>query len=83
MDDKSLQYYIEKFFWQIEKYMDKIDMVAFDLSDNKKIIVHLVSSNADLKKSLKDTNIDGSIGSKQFSVNFDKDQDLEKNISKY
>jgi len=83
LEDKSMQYYIEKFFWSIEKFLDKIDFLAFDLSDNRKIGVIVSSQNSEVKKSLKDVSIDGIFGTRQFIINFVKEQDINKDLSKY
>src|SRR5512135_169065 len=45
LEDKSLHYYIEKFYWAIEKYFDKISIASLDLSDNKKIVCHILTQN--------------------------------------
>jgi hypothetical protein len=67
LEDKSLQYYLEKFYWSIEKNLESISYLAFDFSDTKKIVVQIASANPEIKKSLKDTAIDGPSGPKQFA----------------
>lgn len=83
IENTSLHYYIEKFFWSIEKHFDKLDLVALDLTDAKTLKVVLISENPEVKKSIKDTIIDGTYGPKQFIINFTKEAEFKKNISKY
>ena len=80
VEDKSLQYYIEKFFWTIEKNLNKIDLLTIDISDSRTLKVSVISENPELKKSLKDTVLDGPFGPKNFVINFVKESDIKKNI---
>jgi predicted transcriptional regulator len=80
LDNQDLQRYVERFFWGIEKYLDKIDVLAMDSKDPANIMVYISSTNSDIKKSLKDGIIDGSSGSKKFSISFIKDQEIKKTL---
>ena len=83
LDDKSLQYYIEKFFWSIEKHLSKVEYLAFDISDSKQIKVFIITENQEVKKSIKDVAIEGDHGMKNFIVSFVKEPDVKKNSTKY
>ncbi len=78
LDNPSVQRYVERFFWSIEKHLEKIDILAMDTKDSNTINVYISTANADIKKSIKDLTIDGQNGSKKFVVTFVKDQDLKK-----
>ena len=80
LDNQDLQRYIERFFWSIEKFLDKIDILTIDNKGLNDINVYISTSNSELKKSIKDISIDGSLGSKKFSITFVKDQDLKKSL---
>ena len=82
LDNANLQRYIERFFWTIEKHLDKIDVISMDAKDFSNVKVGLVTSSADLKK-LKDVPIEGQFGSVIFSLNFVKEQDIKKSLSNY
>jgi predicted transcriptional regulator len=73
LEEKSLQYYIEKYFWTIEKHLDKLTYIAVDYTDLHDVKVLLQTESTDLKKLLKNTDIEGKSGSKKFSVSFVKD----------
>lgn len=79
LDNPVLQRYLERFFWTIEKNLEKIDFIAFDAKDFGNVKVYISTNNADLKK-LKDVAIDGSSGTVKFSITFIKDQDLKKSL---
>ena len=83
IEDQSLQYYVEKFFWSIESYLDKIEFLGIDISDTKNILVNFTSGNPELKKSLKDIQLDGPSGIKHFKISQIKETDLKKGESKY
>jgi len=82
LDNVVLQRYMERFFWTIEKYLDKIDVIAFDSKDFGSVKVCILTSSADLKK-LKDVSIDGQSGPVKFSISFIKDQDLKKSVQNH
>ena len=82
LDNANLQRYLERFFWTIEKHLEKIDVIATDAKDFSSVKVGLVTNNADLKK-LKDLVIEGPFGPVKFSLNFVKDQDVKKSLSNY
>jgi len=82
LDNPNLKRYVERFFWTIEKYLDKIDVISFDAKDFSNIKVGLVTNNVDLKK-LKDVSIEGQFGIVKFSLNFVKEQDVKKALSNY
>ncbi|MGV8086779.1 MAG: helix-turn-helix domain-containing protein [Candidatus Woesearchaeota archaeon] len=79
LDNVVLQRYVEKFFWNIEKYIDKIDVIAIDSKELGNVKVFMLSNNADVKK-LKDIMIDGPNGSIKFSIFFIKEQDVKKSL---
>ena len=75
IDDKSLHYYIEKYFWSIEQHFEKANFIAIDYSNPMELCVKVVSSNPDAKKSFKDIIIEGPYGNKQFRISFLKELD--------
>ena len=81
LDNANIHRYVEKFFWSLEKFWEKIDIIAFESKDNENVNVLLLSSNPDIKKSIKDTSIDGPSGSKKFSVTFLKESDIKQSLS--
>lgn len=83
LEDKSMQYYLEKFFWSIEKHLNNITYLAFDISDSKQVKTMIITDNAEVKKSLKETPIEGTYGVKNFIINFTKESDVKKNSEKY
>ncbi len=83
IENAALQPYVERFFWGIEKYLEKISFFAIDDSDTKTVKVAVISDNAEVKKTVKDTLIDGALGQKQFLVTFIKEQDIKKHLSAY
>jgi predicted transcriptional regulator len=80
LDNSALQRYLERFFWTIEKHLEKIDVITMDAKDFSNVKVGIVTNNAELKK-LKDVSIDGANGPVKFSINFVKDQDVKKLLS--
>jgi predicted transcriptional regulator len=82
LDNVALQRYVERFFWTIEKHLDKIDLIALDSKDFNNVKVVILTNNADLKK-LKDIIIEGSNGSVKFSITFIKDQDAKKSLQNH
>jgi len=82
LDNPNLQRYVERFFWSIEKHLDKIDLIAMDAKDFSNVKVGIVTNNADLKK-LKDMAIEGQYGSVKFSISFAKESDVKKSLSGY
>jgi predicted transcriptional regulator len=82
MDNLVLQKYVERFFWNIEKNLDKIDVLAMDSKDLSNVKVAILTNNADLKK-LKDVLVEGQNGPIKFSITFIKDQDVKKSLSAY
>src|SRR3989339_422447 len=79
IEDKSLQYYIEKFYWSIEHIVNEISYLALDINDTKEIKVYCISS-ADPKK-FKDYSIDGKYGIKNFKISIAKNL-IKKKIQK-
>jgi predicted transcriptional regulator len=51
IDDPSLHYYIEKFFWQIENSLNEIDAIFIDTSKPKPTII-IVSESKKLKQKI-------------------------------
>jgi len=82
LDNPNLQRYIERFFWTIEKNLEKIDVIAMDSKDFSNVKVGIVTNNIDLKK-LKDIVIEGQNGPIKFSITFIKEQDVKKSLSNY
>jgi predicted transcriptional regulator len=82
LDNPNLQRYIERFFWTIEKHLDKIDLLSIDAKDFSNVKVGIVTSNTELKK-LKDIFVEGQFGVVKFSLNFVKEQDIKKSLSSY
>jgi len=80
LDNIALQHYVERFFWTIEKSLDKIDLITLDSREFSNIKVSIVTSNSDLKK-LKDLIIDGQNGPVKFSITFVKETDIKKLLS--
>jgi predicted transcriptional regulator len=80
MDNQNLQRYVERFFWTIEKNLDKIDVIAMDAKDFNNVKANLVTNNSELKK-LKDVSIEGQFGTVKFSISFVKEQDAKKSLS--
>lgn len=84
LEDKNLQYYIEKYFWMIESTFPKLDFLCIDYDDQKSLKVHYIvdvssnASNNDIKKMLKDTVIEGEKGERHFIVSQIKDIDIKK-----
>lgn len=79
LDNVILQRYVERFFWLIEKYLDKIDVIALDAKDLGNIKIFISTNNSDVKK-LKDIAIDGPNGLVKFSISFIKEQDVKKSL---
>ncbi len=79
LDNILLQRYVERFFWSIEKYLDKIDVISVDAKELGNIKVFILTNNADVKK-LKDLTIEGQSGSVKFTINFIKEQDVKKSL---
>jgi predicted transcriptional regulator len=79
LDNVILQKYVERFFWSIEKYLDKIDIIAVDAKEFSNIKVSVLTSNVDIKK-LKDVSIEGQNGTVKFSITFIKEQDVKKSL---
>lgn len=67
-EDSSLQYYMEKFYWNNEEKFSGLKILAFDYSDSQNIKV-LVNEDLTDKKTQKDTKINGPNGEKKFTVN--------------
>ena len=82
LDNSNLKRYVERFFWIIEKYLDKIDVISFDAKDFSNVKVGLVTNNLDIKK-LKEIPIEGQFGTIKFSLNFVKEPDVKKVLSNY
>lgn len=82
LDNPNLQRYVERFFWSIEKHLDKIDIIAMDSKDFTNVKVAILTNNIELKK-LKDLTVDGQSGPVKFSVNFIREQDVKKSLSNY
>jgi predicted transcriptional regulator len=82
LDNPNLQRYVERFFWMVEKNLEKIDIIAMDAKDFSNVKVNILTSNADLKK-LKDILVEGQFGNVKFSLNFVKDSDIKKLSSNY
>jgi len=80
LDNSALQRYLERFFWTIEKHLEKIDVITMDAKDFSNVNVGIVTTNAELKK-LKDISIDGANGPVKFSIAFVKEQDVKKSLS--
>ena len=80
LDNQELQRYVERFFWSIEKFLDKIDLLTIDNKGSGDVNVYISTTNSELKKSIKDISIEGSFGNKKFSITFVKDQDLKKSL---
>jgi predicted transcriptional regulator len=80
LDNSALQRYIERFFWTIEKHLEKIDVITIDAKEFSNVKVGIVTNNMDLKK-LKDISIDGANGLVKFSIAFVKEQDVKKSLS--
>ena len=83
VDNVSLHYYLEKYFWSVERFLDRVDFFGFDFSDTNNIKVIILSENSDVKKGMKEVNVDGKDGTKNFAVVFCKESDIRKNFSKY
>lgn len=82
LDNQNIQRYVERFFWDIEKYLEKIDVLAIDSKDFSNVKVSILTSNTDIKK-LKDISVEGQLGTVKFSLNFVKEQDVKKLSSQY
>jgi len=82
LDNQNIQKYVERFFWDIEKYLEKIDVIAIDAKDFSNVKVSMSTNNADIKK-LKDISVEGQFGIVKFSLNFVKEQDVKKLSSQY
>ncbi|MGV8141649.1 MAG: ArsR/SmtB family transcription factor [Candidatus Woesearchaeota archaeon] len=82
LDNLNLQRYVERFFWTIEKNLDKIEVIAMDAKDFSNVKVSLITNNPELKK-LKDTAIEGQFGTVKFSMSFIKEQDAKKLLSNH
>jgi predicted transcriptional regulator len=82
LDNQNIQRYVERFFWSIEKDLEKIDMIAIDAKDFSNVKVSMLTNNPDIKK-LKDITIEGQYGIVKFSLNFVKEQDLKKLSGQY
>jgi predicted transcriptional regulator len=82
LDNVAIQRYIERFFWTIEKSLEKLDVIAIDAKDFSNVKVAMVTNNADLKK-MKDVTIEGQNGNVKFSVIFIKEQDAKKSLSNH
>jgi predicted transcriptional regulator len=82
LDNSNLQRYLERFFWTIEKHLEKIDVITVDSKDFNNVKVSLVTNNSELKK-LKDVSIDGANGLVKFSIAFVKEQDVKKTLSNH
>jgi predicted transcriptional regulator len=82
LDNPNLQRYVERFFWTIEKHLEKIDVIAMDAKDFSNVKVNVLTNNPDVKK-LKDISIEGQFGVVKFSLNFIKEQDVKKLSSNY
>jgi predicted transcriptional regulator len=80
MDNQNLQRYVERFFWTLERNLDKIDVMVMDAKDFSNVKVSLVTNNPELKK-LKDVSIEGQFGTVKFSISFVKEQDAKKSLS--
>ncbi|MGV8150815.1 MAG: ArsR/SmtB family transcription factor [Candidatus Woesearchaeota archaeon] len=78
IEDKVLQYYIEKFYWMVEHLAEKIDFLSVDLEDTKTLKVYVINDSSDTKKILKDAVIDGKYGEKTFVISQIKETDLKK-----
>lgn len=75
LKDESAHYYVQKYFWEIEPNLDKIDSIAVK-ADYSGISVIFVSSDNNLKKELKSKEIKKSKSeSRKIDVSvFSKDQ---------
>jgi predicted transcriptional regulator len=82
LDNPNLQKYVERFFWTIEKYLDKIDVICMDAKDFSNVKVGLVTNNVEMKK-LKEIPVEGQFGTIKFSLNFIKEQEVKKILSNY
>ena len=79
LENTMLQAYVGRFFSTIEKYLDKIDIIAIDTKELGNIKVFILTNNTDVKK-LKDVTIDGQNGSVKFTITFVKEQDVKKSL---
>jgi len=77
IENISLHYYCEKLFWSIEENLPKIDYLGIDFSDTNNISVHILTGNAEMKKTLKDLSIEGPAGVKHFLFTYLKDTDTD------
>src|SRR3989344_145053 len=75
LEDKAVQHYIERFFWNIAPYIDSLKFVGLDLSEGKTIKAYIISDDPDAKKSLKDVSIEGKQGTRIFSISHVKELD--------
>jgi len=53
LDNPKLHYYLEKAFWYIEEYINKIDAILLDLGNTNEINLLIISDDLELKKELK------------------------------
>lgn len=70
-EDISLQYYLEKFYWENEDKLSKLKLLAFDYTDSQNIKV-LVNEDQTEKKSQKEYKITGPQGEKRFIITITK-----------
>ncbi len=54
--DENAQYYLQKFFWEIESKLDKIEMIIVK-SEYAKLRMIIISEDAELKKEIKSKDI--------------------------
>ena len=79
LEDKSLHYYLEKFYWKVEPYLGKMRAIAVS-SKNEKIEVIMITHHQDeLKKKIGSITIENNKGeSKEFVMKFYTDEQLKK-----
>ncbi|MBW2990751.1 ArsR family transcriptional regulator [Candidatus Woesearchaeota archaeon] len=53
LDNPKLHYYLEKAFWYIEEYINKIDVILLDLGKSNEINLLVISDVLELKKELR------------------------------
>lgn len=76
IENQTLHYYLEKFFWTLD--LSKINFLSVDYTDSKNIVAYIISEDASLKK-LKDLTIDGEYGTKNFKIVHIKTPEEDKN----
>lgn len=79
LEDKSMHYFLEKFYWKVEPFLGKTRALAIKI-DKSKIEVFLVTHHQDeLRKKLSNITIENSKGeSKEFIITFYTEDELKK-----